>query len=110
MDTQIYSNMPNAKKFNIGFFFLSLGVLITLITSVVSALNLFFQTLNKYFPDVLNATYRYGYNTYEYDSIRSALATLIIFFPIFFLIVYHLRNQNAQKEMFDAHEEIYISV
>lgn len=71
-----------------GFFFLCLGVLITLITSVTSFLNLVFETLNKRFPDVLNSSYQYGYSTYEYEGIRMALATLIIVFPIFLAISY----------------------
>lgn len=79
-------------KLNIGFFFLSLGVLITLITSVVSFLNLVFGTLDKRFPDVLNSTYQYGYSTYDYESIRMALATLIIFFPVFLIISYYWRK------------------
>jgi hypothetical protein len=83
METQ-----TNGAKLNVGFFFLSLGVLITLITSVVSFLNLVFETLNKRFPDVLNSSYQYGYSTYEYESIRMALATLIIFFPVFIIISY----------------------
>jgi len=78
----------NKSKLNIGFFFLCLGLLITLITSVTSFLNLVFETLNKRFPDVLNASYQYGYSTYEYESIRMALATLIIFFPVFIVISY----------------------
>ncbi len=77
-----------SSKFNVGFFFLCLGVLITLITSVVSFLNLVFETLNKRFPDVLNSSYQYGYSTYEYEGIRTALATLIIVFPIFLTISY----------------------
>ncbi|MEK7588470.1 MAG: DUF5671 domain-containing protein [Patescibacteria group bacterium] len=79
-------------KLNIGFFFLSLGVLITLITSVVSFLNLIFATLDKRFPDVLNSTYQYGYSTYDYESIRMALATLIIFFPVFLVISFYWRK------------------
>ncbi len=79
---------PNKQKLNIGFFFLCLGLLITLITSVTSFLNLVFETLSKRFPDVLNATYQYGYSTYEYESIRMALATLIIFFPAFLIVSY----------------------
>ena len=78
----------NKQKLNTGFFFLCLGLLITLITSVISFLNLVFETLNKRFPDVLNANYQYGYSTYEYESIRMALATLIIFFPVFIVISY----------------------
>src|SRR3989338_9849213 len=90
----------NTKNFNIGFFFLSLGVLITLITSVVSFLNLVFETLNKRFPDVLNSSYQYGYSTYEYEGIRAALATLIIFFPVFLVISYFwkkLREKGVGK-------------
>ena len=74
------------------FFFISLGVLIALITSVSSFLILFFETLNKKFPDVLTATYQYGYNSYSYDSIRSTLATLIIFFPVFLVLSFYWRK------------------
>lgn len=82
----------NKPKLNIGFFFLSLGLLITLITSVVSFLNLVFGTLNKKFPDVLNSNYQYGYSTYDYEGIRMALATLIIFFPIYLAVSYFWRK------------------
>ena len=85
METQINAQK---SKLNPGFFFLCLGLLATLITSVVSFLNLVFSTLDKKFPDVLNSNYQYGYSTYDYESIRVALATLIIFFPIFLLVSY----------------------
>src|SRR3990167_10898384 len=76
------------SKFGIGFFFLCLGMLIALTTSVVSFLNLVFETLNKRFPDVLNSSYQYGYSTYEYEGIRIGLSTLIIFFPIYLVVSY----------------------
>ena len=88
------------QKLTPKFFFLSLGVLASLITSVVSFLNLVFETLNKKFPDALNSTYSYGYSSWSYDSIRSALATLIIFFPVFLLISYFwtkLAHQNLGR-------------
>lgn len=85
MDTQ--TNITKSR-FSVGFFFLCLGTLITLITSVVAFINLVFETLDKRFPDVLNASYQYGYSTYEYESIRMALATLIIFFPVFLVVSY----------------------
>lgn len=69
-------------------FFISLGVLVTLVASVASFLNLIFDTLEKKFPDALNATYQYGYSSYNFESVRSALATLIIVFPIFLLLSY----------------------
>ncbi len=83
-------------KFSVGFFFLSFGVLITLVTSVVSFLNLVFETLNKRFPDVLNSSYQYGYSTYEYESIRMALSTLVIFFPVFIIISYFWNKFTKQ--------------
>jgi hypothetical protein len=78
----------NKPKLSASFFFLCVGLLITLTTSVVSFLNLVFSTLEKRFPDVLNSTYQYGYSTYDYESIRMALATLIIFFPVFLVVSY----------------------
>ena len=85
METQISSQN---HKLHPSFFFLCLGLLITLITSVVSLLNLIFGALDKKFPDVLNANYQYGYMSYDYESIRGALATLIIFFPVFLVVAY----------------------
>ncbi len=92
METQ--QNLVHKPKMSPGYFFLSLGLLITLITSVVSFLNLVFETLNKRFPDVLNADYTYGYSTYDYESIRMALATLIIFFPVFLAISYFWKKHG----------------
>lgn len=74
------------------FFFLSLGVLITLIASVTAFLNLAFETLNKHLPDALNAVYQYGYNTYSFEAARGALATLIIVFPTFLVLSYFWRK------------------
>jgi hypothetical protein len=91
---ETFNNLEEKKpKLNVGFFFLCLGLLITLITSVVSLLNLIFSTLDKQFPDVLNSTYQYGYSSYNYEGIRMALATLIIFFPIFFIISFFWKKQ-----------------
>lgn len=85
-----------------GFFFLSLGVLIALITSVTAFLNLAFETLNFKFPDALNATYQYGYNSYNFEGARMAMATLIIFFPILLVIMrYWKRNIEKGLGSFD---------
>ncbi|MFA6251491.1 MAG: DUF5671 domain-containing protein [Candidatus Paceibacterota bacterium] len=85
---------PTIKKASLTprFFFVSLGVIVTLITSVSSFLLLFFATLEKKFPDVLNSAYQYGYNTTTFDSIRGSLATLIIIFPVFFILAYFWRK------------------
>jgi len=81
-------NTTNKSKVTPRFFFISLGVIVTLITSVSSFLVLLFESLNKKFPDALNSIYQYGYNTYNFETIRASLATLIIFFPIFIFISY----------------------
>ncbi len=80
------------SKLSPKFFFLSLGVLVTLIASVTSFLNLVFETLNQKFPDALNATYQYGYNTYNYEGIRTAIATLIIVFPVYLILSAYWRK------------------
>lgn len=79
-------NSSANHKLSPKFFFVSLGALVTLIASVTSFLNLVFATLDKHFPDALNATYQYGYNTYSYEGMRTALATLIIVFPAFLIL------------------------
>lgn len=88
-------NNRSDEKMSPKFFFLSLGVLATLITTVVSFLNLAFQTLNKHFPDALNASYTYGYSSWSYDGIRASLATLIIFFPAFLILSYFWKKASA---------------
>ncbi len=75
--------MTETKKLSPLFFFLSIGVLVTLIASVSAFLQLIFQTFDQVFPDVLTSTYRYGYYSYNFDGIRSSLAILIIVFPVF---------------------------
>ena len=75
------------QKLTPKFFFLSLGALVGLIVTVTSFINLAFETLNFKFPDALNATYQSGYFSYNYDSARMAMATLIIFFPIFLVLM-----------------------
>jgi hypothetical protein len=76
------------------FFFLSLGTLIALIVSVTSFINLAFATLNFKFPDALNAMYTYGYNSFSFDGARMAIATLIIFFPIFLILMKYWKKAS----------------
>lgn len=90
--------MEPSRKLSPKLFFLSLGLLVSLIANVISFLNLVFATLDKRFPDVLNATYEYGYNTYSFESMRTALAALIIFFPVF-LIISYFWNKATNKEL-----------
>lgn len=95
--------MESNKKLTPHFFFLSVGVLVTLIASVASFLNLVFGTLDQVFPDVLTASYQYGYASYSYEGMRSALAILIIVFPVFLILSrFWLRAQRGQMTHWDG--------
>ncbi len=83
------------KKITPLFFFLSLGTVVTLIASVSAFLNLIFETLNHALPDVLTDAYTYGYANYSYENVRSALALLIIIFPVF-LVLEHFWSKQAR--------------
>lgn len=80
------SHSTQHRKITPHFFFITLGMVVSLMVATVGFLNLIFETLDNAFPDVLNATYQYGYNSYQYDGVRSALAVVIIAFPVFFFL------------------------
>lgn len=79
------------------YFFLTLGTIISLVTMSVSFINLIFETLDQAFPDVLNASYQYGYNVSMYDGIRTTLATVIIFFPMYLALSYFWAKYSHEK-------------
>lgn len=67
-------------------FFLQIGIIITLYVSAVSLIALLFQVINIAFPDALEFSYySYSYDPYS-AGIRSAIASLIIIFPIFLFL------------------------
>jgi hypothetical protein len=86
----------NNQKLNTSYFFISLGVLVSLVTSVVSFLNLAFAVLDKKFPDVLNSFYQYGYNSYSFENARGALATLIVAFPVLCVLTYFWNKKKDE--------------
>ncbi|MFZ2072133.1 MAG: DUF5671 domain-containing protein [Minisyncoccia bacterium] len=86
----------NKQKLNAGYAFLSLGVFVSLIVSVTSFLNLAFEILDKKFPDVLNATYQYGYASSQFESARTFLAMLIIMFPAFLILAYFWKKKEKK--------------
>lgn len=88
--------MPQKQNLTPKFFFLSLGVLASLITSVISGLSLFFKTLDKFLPDILTDGYGYGFSSYDYQSLRTSLATLIIAFPVY-LVLSYFWNKEIKK-------------
>jgi hypothetical protein len=68
-------------------FFLNLGAIVALYATVISLLNLLFTVINKAFPKVIN-----NYNYYNSSSISFPVAVLIIFFPIFILLMWVLER------------------
>lgn len=68
----------NQHKTTAQDFFLNVGVMVTLYVTVVSFLSLFFNIVNKLFPDSL----AYYYDAYS-SGARFAIASLIIVFPLF---------------------------
>jgi hypothetical protein len=91
-------NTTVSSKMSPKFFFLSLGHVITLIASASSFLMLAFEVLTRKFPDALNAVYQYGYQSYNFDTARGAIATLIIMFPLY-LIISHYWNKQVPENM-----------
>lgn len=82
------------NKLRPGYFFLSLGVLVTLLVSTIAFIHLVFATLEKAFPDVLNAVYQYGYYSDNFNQIRVALSTVIIFFPLYIILSFYWRKNS----------------
>jgi len=80
--------------------FLYLLSLITLIASAISFGILVFQYINIYFPDVV-MDYYVSSSAY-FGSIRQALATLVVIFPVYFLVSRFLsRDIKANPEKRD---------
>ncbi len=82
-----FSNQGIAPKRNLPRdVFLHLFAMVTLYWSAISFITLCWQYVNHFFPDLLN----YGYDSTS--SIRFAVASLIIVFPLFILVSWLLNN------------------
>jgi hypothetical protein len=80
------SSGPSAKT-SAKDFFLNLGAIVALYTTVVSLLNLLFTVINNAYPQINSGYYYVGSR-----SISMPVATLIIFFPIFVLLMWFLEK------------------
>ena len=74
--------------------FLHLLVVVTLYWSAISFVALLWQYINYFFPDALNRYYNYFSFT---GPIRFAVASLIIVFPIFIFVSWHLNKIYAKE-------------
>ncbi len=87
MDTQTIKKPTSPKDF-----FLNLGATILLYSVVINILNLLFSIIDKAIPDP--AYYSYYSNS---DSIRWAIASLIIIYP-FFIYITRVLNKSTEIE------------
>ncbi|MBU6310370.1 hypothetical protein KGO06_00345 [Patescibacteria group bacterium] len=72
-------------------FFLWLGAIVALYTSVFAFLTLAFEYVNTAFPDALS----YSYDPYS-GAIKFAIATLIVAFPLFLVLMRLIRMDIAR--------------
>ena len=78
--------------------FLYLLSIISLVASTIGIGILLFQYINVYFPDVISDPY-FSPSNY-YGTIRSALAALIVFFPVYLWVSRFLKkdiDENPEK-------------
>ena len=85
METQINNPSSPSGQASGGAkdFFINLGAIVALYTLIVSLLNLLFTIINTMYPQITN-----GYNYMGSQSISWPVATLVIFFPIFILLMW----------------------
>ncbi len=79
-------------------FFLHLLMIITLYGSAISIITILFQIINITIPDLLD--YQYGPYDSSVSIIRSAVATLIVMFPVYLGTMKHLGKEykaNPEK-------------
>lgn len=69
-------------------FFLNLGAIVALYTSVISLLNLLFTVINRVYPQTTGDYYYYGTSS----NISWPVSILIIFFPIFLFLMWFLEK------------------
>lgn len=74
-------------------FFLWLGAMVALYSSVVAFLTLTFEYINNAFPDALS----YSYDPYS-GSIKFAIATLVVAFPLFLALMRLIRRDIARAQ------------
>ena len=82
---------PQKQKTSAKDFFLNFGAIIALYTVVVSLLNLIFTVINTVYPQI-TSNYYGNYSA----SISFPVSTLIIFFPVFILLMWLLAKPSPE--------------
>ena len=79
------------KQSNAKDFFINLGAIVALYTVVGSLISLLFTVINRAYPQIVS-----GYDYVGSQSISWPVAILIIFFPIFILLMWLLEKEYRQ--------------
>lgn len=101
METQINSSTSSGRA-SAKDFFMNLGAIVALYTLAVSLLNLLFTIINTIYPQI-----NYGYNYFGSQSISWPVATLIIFFPVFILLMWLMEKEyiaEPEKKNYGIHK------
>jgi len=80
---------PQKPKTSAKDFFLNLGAIVALYTTIIALLNLLFTVINSAYPQITQYYYSGS------SSISFPVATLIIFFPIYILLMWLLEKSYA---------------
>lgn len=102
METQTINPSSTSGRASAKDFFINLGAIVALYTTVVSLVNLLFNVINTAYPQITN-----GYNYYGSQSISWPVATLIIFFPIYILLMWLLEREyvtSPEKQNIGIHK------
>ena len=94
-------SMPKSKNHSTLEIFVNIASFILLWIIVTSLGTLFFQIINKYFPDALAAT-KYGYySNFRVSVINYAIASLVVAFPMYLWTIrfwFKGFSRDSQKE------------
>lgn len=93
-------------------FFLNLGWLVALYGSIISLINLLFETINREFPDAVNGMYYYA-GSYS-SAIRWSIACIIVFFPVYIILTKYIRKiiviDPSKKELWVRKWFVYLTL
>ena len=92
----------NPQKSSAKDFIINLGAIVALYTLVYSLVNLLFTVIDKAFPPITS-----GYSYYSSTSISWPVATLVIFFPIFILLMWLLEREyvlEPERQNYGIHK------
>ena len=91
MDNTANNNQVSVQRSGVQDFFLFLFCTIALYVSAISFISLLYAIINKYFPDTL-----FGYFSAADSSAKWAIASLIIFFPVFIWLSWLINKSIRQ--------------